>query len=71
MAIEKPIVTQYGARGEILKIKRDPKSEFDKTLLLTDITKLRDKKEISDRQYETLVRIFQLTHAKNDENGSL
>lgn len=56
-----PIVTEYGPRGMIVRIKLyDRDNDDDKAKFQTEIEKARDKKEISERRYEDLVKLFLL-----------
>jgi hypothetical protein len=56
-----PIVTEYGPRGMIVRIKiYDRSKDDDKVKFQTEIGKAKDKKEISERRYEDLVRMFLL-----------
>jgi hypothetical protein len=56
-----PIVTEYGPRGMIVRIKiYDRNKDDDKVKFQTEIGKAKDKKEISERRYEDLVRMFLL-----------
>lgn len=56
-----PIVTDYGPRGIIMRVKfYDKNKEDDKVKFETEIGKARDKKEISERRYDDLVRLFLL-----------
>ena len=54
-----PIVTEYGPRGMIVRIKIfDQRDEDDKLKFQTEISKAKDKKEISERRYDQLVQLF-------------
>lgn len=54
-----PIVTEYGPRGIIVRIKLyDVTNDDDKVKFEAEINKARDRKEISERRYEDLVRLF-------------
>jgi hypothetical protein len=56
-----PIVTDYGPRGMIVRVKiYDKNSEDDKVKFQAEINKARDRKEISERRYEDLVQLFLL-----------
>ncbi len=56
-----PIVTDYGPRGMIVRVKLyDRNNEDDKVKFQTEIGKARDKKEISERRYDDLVKLFLL-----------
>jgi len=56
-----PIVTEYGARGMIIRIKIfDKNNGDDQVKFQTEIGKARDKKDISERRYDDLVRLFLL-----------
>jgi hypothetical protein len=54
-----PIVTEYGPRGVIVRVKiYDQNNDDDKVKFQTEISKARDKKEISERRYDQLVSLF-------------
>jgi len=54
-----PIVTDYGPRGMIMRVKvYDQGKSDDQMKFETEISKARDKKEITERRYEDLVRLF-------------
>lgn len=56
-----PIITDYGPRGRIVRVKiYDKHKEEDQIKFQLEITRARDKKEISERRYEDLVRLFLL-----------
>jgi hypothetical protein len=56
-----PFVTEYGPRGSIVRIKVfDRTNEDDKVRFQMEIGKARDRKEISERRYDDLVRQFLL-----------
>jgi len=56
-----PIVTEYGPRGMIVRVKiYDQGKDDDKVKFQTEIGKARDKKEITERRYDDLVRLFLL-----------
>jgi hypothetical protein len=56
-----PFVTDYGPRGMIIRIKiYDQNNDDDKVKFQTEIGKARDKKEISERRYDDLVKLFLL-----------
>jgi hypothetical protein len=56
-----PIVTDYGPRGMIVRVKiYDQNKEEDKIRFQTEIGRARDKKEITERRYDDLVRLFLL-----------
>jgi hypothetical protein len=56
-----PIVTEYGPRGMIVRVKiYDRNNDDDNVKFDTEIGKARDKKEITERRYEDLVRLFLL-----------
>jgi hypothetical protein len=56
-----PIVTDYGPRGIIMRVKiYDKNKEDDKVRFEIEIGRARDKKEISQRRYDDLVRLFLL-----------
>lgn len=58
---EQPIVTQYGERGKIMRIKiYSPTDMQDRELLSTDLENSKDRKEISEKRYEALRKIFLL-----------
>lgn len=65
-----PFVTEYGPRGMITRIKiYDGNNEDDKVKLQIEISKARDKKEISERRYEDLVKLFLLDVKENPDNA--
>ena len=56
-----PFVTEYGPRGIIVRVKLyDHAQDDDRVKFQTEISKARDKKEISERRYEDLVKLFLL-----------
>lgn len=58
---EQPIVTQYGERGRIVRIKiYNPTDAQDRDLLSTDLEHAKDRNEINEKRYEALRKIFLL-----------
>ena len=56
-----PIVTDYGPRGRIMRVKiYDQHIDEDKIRFEIEIGRARDKKEITERRYDDLVRLFLL-----------
>jgi hypothetical protein len=56
-----PFVTEYGPRGIIVRVKiYDKMNADDRAKFETEIGKARDKKEISERRYDDLVKLFLL-----------
>jgi hypothetical protein len=56
-----PFVTEYGAKGRIIRIKLyDHSNDDDKVKFQAEISKARDKKEISAQRYDYLVKLFLL-----------
>ena len=56
-----PIVTGYGPRGTIVRVKiYDQNKDDNKVKFRTEIGKAQDKKEITERRYDDLVRLFLL-----------
>lgn len=57
-----PFVTEYGPRGTIERVKiYDLNNDDDKVKFQTEIGKARDRKEITERRYDDLVRLFLLS----------
>ena len=58
---EQPIVTQYGERGRIVRIKiYNPTDAQDRDLLSADLENAKDRNEINEKRYEALRKIFLL-----------
>jgi hypothetical protein len=56
-----PIVTEYGPRGIIMRVKIFDRSEDDdRVRFQNEIEKAKNKKEISERRYDDLVKLFLL-----------
>ena len=54
-----PIITEYGPRGMIWRVKiYDQNKDDDKVKFQAEINKARDKKEITERRYDDLMRLF-------------
>jgi hypothetical protein len=65
-----PIITDYGPRGRIVRVKiYDQHKQEDQIKFTLEITRARDKKEISERRYDDLVRLFLLTDRISDANA--
>jgi hypothetical protein len=61
-SLEKPIVTQFGERGRIERIKLyDWTNEVDQSLLHIELDRARDRKELTEKRYNDLVKLFLLT----------
>lgn len=70
-SLEQPIVTQYGERGRIFRIKLyNPTDPTDRMLLRIELDRAKDNKEISEKRYETLLSLFLLQPPSLPEEGS-
>lgn len=66
-SLEKPIVTQYGERGRIARVKLYNKtSENDRVMLKMELDRARDRKEMSEKRYDDLVRVFLLANGNKE-----
>ena len=66
-----PIVTDFGPRGMIVRVKiYDRTNEDDKVKFQTEINKARDRKEISERRYDDLVKLYLLQNGIHDDDGT-
>ena len=62
MARLKPIVTTYGPRGTIEKVKfYDRTSSEDRSHMSIELERLRARKELTDERYQQLCQVFGLT----------
>jgi hypothetical protein len=60
-SLELPLVTRYGERGRIAAVKMyDRTLDEDRILLRMDLDRLRDRNEVTQDRYDTLLRIFML-----------
>lgn len=71
-SLEQPIITQFGERGRIFRVKLYNKvDEFDRILLKMELDKALQRKELSDKRYDDLKNIFLLPmeNLPSDGNG--